>query len=78
MAPTLEQEIRKGQLEDEKLKEIADKLVIGKSPGFHMDENGTLWYGKRIFVPKIKTMRDAIMRDYHESAYSIHPRSNKM
>jgi hypothetical protein len=61
VAPTLEQEIRKGQLEDEKLKEIADKLVIGKSPGFRMDENGTLWYGKWICVPEIKTIRDAIL-----------------
>ena len=78
VAPTLEQEIRKGKLEDEKLKEIADKLVIGKSPGFRMDENGTLWYRKRIWVPEIKTIRDAILREAHESTYSIHPRSTKM
>jgi hypothetical protein len=32
--PTLEQEIRKVQLKDEKLKEIAENVVIGKSPGF--------------------------------------------
>jgi hypothetical protein len=49
--PTLEQEIRKGQLEDEKLKEIAENVVIGKAPGFRIDENGTLWFGKRICVP---------------------------
>ena len=30
--PTLEQEIRKGQLEDEKLKEIAENIVLGKAP----------------------------------------------
>jgi len=61
VAPTLEQEIHKGQLEDEKLNEIADKLVIAKSLGFCMDENRTLWYGKRIYVPKLKTIRDAIL-----------------
>ena len=44
--PTLEQEIRKGQLEDEKLKEIAENMVLGKAPGFTMDENGTLWFKK--------------------------------
>jgi hypothetical protein len=32
--PTLEQEIYKGQLKDEKLKKIAEDIVIGKSPGF--------------------------------------------
>jgi hypothetical protein len=31
---TLEQEIYKGQLKDEKLKKIAEYVVIGKSPGF--------------------------------------------
>ena len=65
-------------MEDEKLKEITDKLVIRKSPGFRMDENGTLWYGKRICVPEIKTIRDAILREAHESAYSIHPGNTKM
>ena len=30
--PTLEQEIRKGQLEDEKLNEIAKNIVLGKAP----------------------------------------------
>ena len=43
---TLEQEIRKGQLEDEKLKEIAENVVLRKAPGFRMDANGTLWSGK--------------------------------
>jgi hypothetical protein len=40
--PTLEQDIRKGQLEDEKLKEIAENVVLGNAPGFRLDENGTL------------------------------------
>jgi hypothetical protein len=29
--PMLEQDIRKGQLEDEKLKEIAEDVVLGKA-----------------------------------------------
>jgi len=31
LEPTLEQEIRKGQLEDEKLKEISENVVLGKA-----------------------------------------------
>jgi len=54
--PTLEQEIRKRQLEDEKLKEIADNVALGKAPGFRIDENGTLWFGKRICVPEVKAI----------------------
>ena len=44
--PTLEQEICKGQLEDKKLKDIAENIVLGKALGFRMDENGTLWFEK--------------------------------
>jgi len=29
-------------------------------------------------MPEIKTIIDAILREAHESAYSIHPRSTKM
>ena len=61
VTPTLEQEIRKGQLEDVKLKEIAKNIVIGKARGFRIDENGTLWVGKRICVPEVKAIRDAIL-----------------
>ena len=75
---TLEKEILKGQLEDEKLKEIAQNVVLGKAPGFRIDDHGTLWFGKRICVPKVKAIRDMILREAHESAYSIHPGSTKM
>jgi len=60
------------------LREIAKNIVIGKAPGFCMDDNETLWFGKRLCVPKNKTIRDAILREAHESAYSIHLRSTKM
>jgi hypothetical protein len=51
--------------------------VLGKTPGFRLDENGTLWFGKRICVPKVKAIRDTILREAHD-AYSIHPESTKM
>jgi hypothetical protein len=47
LEPTLEQEIRKGQLKDEKLREIAENIAKGKLPGFRKDDNGTLWFGKK-------------------------------
>jgi hypothetical protein len=78
LEPTLEQEIRKGQLKDEKLREIAENIAKGKSPGFRKDDNGTLWFGKRLCVPEDKNIRGAILREAHESAYSIHPGSTKM
>jgi hypothetical protein len=44
--PVLEQEIRKGQLIDDKIKEIVENISKGKAPGFRLDDKGTLWFGK--------------------------------
>jgi hypothetical protein len=72
------QEIRKGQVEDEKIQEIKCNIKEEKSPSFSEDEEGVLWYKGRICVPSIKALNDKILREAHESAYSIHPRGNKM
>jgi hypothetical protein len=37
-----------------------------------------LWYKKRICVSEIKEIRESILREAHDSAYSIHPGSTKM
>ncbi|WVZ87046.1 hypothetical protein U9M48_033745 [Paspalum notatum var. saurae] len=76
--PTLEQEIRKGQLNDEKIKEIKELIKLDKAPGFRVDTDGTVWHGDRICVPNIKSIRDLILKEAHETAYSIHPGSEKM
>jgi hypothetical protein len=75
---SLLQEIRRGQLEDEKVQEIKRNIKKEKSPGFSEDDEGVLWYKGRICVPDVKELKDKIHREAHESAYSIHPRGNKM
>ena len=75
--PTLEQEIHKGQLNDERIKDIAECIVIGKALGFHMDDQGIVCLAKG-FVPEVKSIRESILREAHDSAYSIHSRSTKM
>jgi hypothetical protein len=37
-----------------------------------------LSYKGRICVPNVKELKDKIHHEAHESAYSIHPRGNKM
>jgi hypothetical protein len=75
---TLPQDIRKGRLEDQKLQEIKKNIVEGKSPGFTKDDQGVLWYKGRICVPDVKEIKDTILQEVHNSAYSIHPGGNKM
>ncbi|WVZ52559.1 LOW QUALITY PROTEIN: hypothetical protein U9M48_003607 [Paspalum notatum var. saurae] len=76
--PTLEQEIRKGQINDEKIKEIKELIKLDKAPGFRVDADGIVCHGDRICVPNIKSIRDLILKEAHETAYSIHPGSEKM
>jgi hypothetical protein len=75
---SLLQKIRRGQLEDEKVQEIKRNIKEEKSPGFSEDDKGVLWYKGRICVPNIKELKDKILHEAHESAYSIHPGGNKM
>jgi hypothetical protein len=72
------QEIRKGQVEDEKIQEIKHNIKEEKLSGFSKDEEGMLWYKGRICVPNIKEFKGKILRETHDSAYSIHPGGNKM
>ena len=51
---TLEEEIWKGQLEDERIKEIKQLIRDNKTSDFSEDARGTLWLGKRICVTDIK------------------------
>jgi hypothetical protein len=74
----LEQDIRKGQLEDAKIQEIKEQIKEFKAPGFSIDEQGTLWYKKRICVLEVREIRELILHEAHESTYYIHPRSTKI
>jgi hypothetical protein len=58
---TLEQDIRKGQLEDAKIQEIKEQIKEDKAPRFNVDEQGTLWYKKRLCVPEVKGIQELIL-----------------
>jgi hypothetical protein len=78
MESTLEQEIRKGHEIDEKIIEIKTQISLGKTLDFTEDEQGTIWFKKRICVPEVECLRQLILREAHDSTYSMHPGSTKM
>jgi hypothetical protein len=65
-------------VEDEKIQEIKRNITEEKSPGFSKNEKGVFWYKGRICVPNINGLKDKILREAHEYAYSIHAGGNKM
>jgi hypothetical protein len=65
-------------LEDAKLKEIRQLIRDNKTSDFSEDSQDTLWLGKQIYVPNQKTIKESILREAHDTAYSIHHGSTKM
>jgi hypothetical protein len=78
VGPTLEQEIYKGQIGDAKIQEIKDLITEGGGPEFTENEQGTIWFKNRICVSDIDSLRKTILKEAHDSDYSIHPGSTKM
>jgi hypothetical protein len=76
--PTLEQEIRKEQIGDTKIQEIKDLITEGRGPEFTEEEQGTVWFKDRICVPDIESLHETILKEAHDSDYSIRTGSNKM
>jgi hypothetical protein len=76
--PTLEQDIRKGQVDDAKIQEIKDLMAEGRGPDFMKDEQGTIWFKNRICVLEIDSLYETILKEAHDSAYAIHTGSIKM
>jgi hypothetical protein len=76
--PTLEQEIRKGQIGDVKIQEIKDLITEGRGLDFTEDEQGMIWFKNMICVLEIDSLRETILKEAHDSAYSIHPGNTKM
>jgi hypothetical protein len=45
---------------------------------FREDAEGTLWFNKRLVVPKKEALKKKILDEAHMLRYSIHPASTKM
>jgi hypothetical protein len=53
-------------------------MAEGRGPDFTEDEQGMIWFKNMICVPEIDSLRETILKEAHDSAYSIHPGSTKM
>nr|AAV31274.1 putative polyprotein [Oryza sativa Japonica Group]AAV31378.1 putative polyprotein [Oryza sativa Japonica Group] len=76
--PTLIDQVREAQINDPDIQEIKKNMRRGKAIGFLEDEQGTVWLGERICVPDNKDLKDVILKEAHDTLYSIHPGSTKM
>jgi hypothetical protein len=54
--PTLEQDIMKGQKDDEKINGIRQLIKEGKGKDFREDAEGVVWFKDRLCVPNITSI----------------------
>jgi hypothetical protein len=56
LEPTPEQDIRKGQKDDEKINEIRQLIIDGKGKDYREDTEGVVWFKDKLCVPNIKSI----------------------
>jgi hypothetical protein len=74
----LEDQIRQAQNECPEIEEVKNLMDRGKAADYRLDEQGTLWLKDRICVPRSKEIRDSILKEAHDSRYSIQPSCKQM
>jgi hypothetical protein len=78
LEPTLEREIKEAQKNDEKINEIQQLILGGRGKDFREDAEGVIWFRDCLCVPNVQSIRELILKEAHETTYSIHPGSEKM
>ena len=74
----LKGEIIRHQKEDLFLVEEIRRIGEGRQSMFELREENSLWFQNRICVPDIPEIKEVILREAHQTPYSIHPGSTKM
>ncbi|KAK1686267.1 hypothetical protein QYE76_047115, partial [Lolium multiflorum] len=70
--------IKEAQKGNASIDGIKSQIVAGKAPGFTVDEAGILWYKGRLCVPANSELKQVILKEAHDTLYSIHPGGTKM
>jgi hypothetical protein len=78
LEPTLEREIKEAQKNDEKIDEIRQLILEGRGKDFWEDTEGVVWFKDRLCVPNVQSIQELIIKEAHETSYSIQPGSEKM
>ena len=76
--PVLVDRIRANQIQDQQLSKIRDTITAGGQSEFSLDREGALLLKGRVCVLDFDGLRQEILKEAHESAYSMHPGSTKM
>nr|GEV92399.1 retrotransposon protein, putative, Ty3-gypsy subclass [Tanacetum cinerariifolium] len=76
--PNLILQIKEAQKEDGELWSVVQNMKKGKQEEFRVDEHGVIWYGNRLCVPDVSSLREAVLSETHCSPFFIHSGSTKI
>lgn len=77
--PSLHQQAKKTQWQDEKLRGIWDRIQNGEQlDGWTTNYEGFIYYNGRLTLANNPDLREAILTEAHRSRFTIHPRSTNM
>ena len=63
---------------DPGISRIKRNIKKGVANCFSIDDQGVVYFGNRLVVPKVRNLRQLILKEAHESPLTIHPGSTKM
>ncbi|CAH9056099.1 unnamed protein product, partial [Cuscuta europaea] len=78
VTPSIFEDMAMKQELDPELVKLKECVKEGKCPEFRLDENGRLLLQNRLCIPDIEGLRKQIMKEAHETPFTMHPGSTKM
>ena len=76
--PTLIEKVKIAQSSDPQLQKIRDLINLGSQSKFCIHEDGSLRFGHRLCVPNDPDLKAEILKEAHNTSYTIHPGGTKM
>jgi len=72
------EQILEAQQRDDEVSKVRIKLESGGETLFRMGDDGIVMLGRRMYVSDNKSLKQKILREAHESKFTVHPSSTKM
>jgi hypothetical protein len=72
------EQILEAQQGDDEVSKVRIKLESGGETLFRMGDDGIVMLGRRMYVSDNKSLKQKILREAHESKFTVHPSSTKM
>lgn len=74
----LDDQVKTAQKSNPLILRIVEEVKKGLKEDFALQDDGSLWYGKRLCVTNDFALKEEIMKKAYSSSYSVHQRSTKM